>query len=175
MFSSLDLLNPGFRNLVQLKFRSGWKLLLQLCDHTTSPMCSQRGRNEFSPYKNGSCSITQFFSWPKVSKSYCVISQEPFLYSVRTLSAEMQLLWKQFCEQGVLIFCSIFSRQNILRDVIDAFESSRFFSDQAVQCWEDAQWYFESLWHRFTAETQSAMNRMRRNPVSWNEQNETQE
>ncbi len=32
---------------------------LQLCNHKTSRMCSQRGRNGFSPYKKGSCEITQ--------------------------------------------------------------------------------------------------------------------
>ncbi len=67
----------------------GPSTLVQLCDHKSwgfFSKCSLCGRNEFSPCKNGSCSITQPFSRPKVSKSHCVISQEPFLYSVRTLS-----------------------------------------------------------------------------------------
>ncbi len=49
-------------------------MVLQLSDHKTCPMCSHHGRKGFSP-----C--------PKVSKSHCVISQEPFLHSVRTLSS----------------------------------------------------------------------------------------
>ncbi len=36
--------------------------------------------------RNGSCSITQLLSRPKISKSHCAISQEPSLYSLRTLS-----------------------------------------------------------------------------------------
>ncbi len=51
-------------------------------------MCSHHDRNGFSPHKKGSCSITQLLSRPKVSKSHSVISQEPFLYSVRTLSSQ---------------------------------------------------------------------------------------
>ncbi len=42
-------------------------------------MCPHRDRNWFSPYKNGACSITQLLPRPKVSKSHCVISQEPFV------------------------------------------------------------------------------------------------
>ena len=49
--------------------------------------CSHHGRNGFSPYEKGSCSITQLLSRPKVSKGHCMISQELFLYSVRTLSS----------------------------------------------------------------------------------------
>ncbi len=30
--------------------------IFQLCDHTTSRVCSHRGRNGFSPHKNSSCS-----------------------------------------------------------------------------------------------------------------------
>ncbi len=52
-------------------------LFLQLCDHKTCRVCSHLGRNGFLPYEKGSCSITQLFSRPKVSKSHCVISQEP--------------------------------------------------------------------------------------------------
>ncbi len=59
----------------------------QVCDHKTCRVRSHRGRNGFSHCKNGSCSITQLLSRPKVSKSLCVISQKPFLYSVRTLSS----------------------------------------------------------------------------------------
>ncbi len=67
-------------------------------------MCSHRGRNGFSPHKNGSCSITQPFSRRKVSKSHCVISPEPFLHSVRTLSHQFSVFhneqhcaWKEAC------------------------------------------------------------------------------
>ena len=63
------------------------RYVLQLCNHKTNRVCLHRGRNGFSPYKKGSCSITQLLSRPKVLKSHCVISQEPFLYSVRTLSS----------------------------------------------------------------------------------------
>ena len=51
---------------------------------TTKPFvrpCSHHGRNGFNH------TITSIFSWPKVSNIHCVISQEPFLYSVRTLSS----------------------------------------------------------------------------------------
>ncbi len=61
--------------------------VLHLCGHKTSRACSHRGRNDFSPYKNCSCLITQLLSRPKVLKSHCVISQEPFVYSVSTMSA----------------------------------------------------------------------------------------
>ena len=54
-------------------------------------MCSHRGRNGFSP--QGSCSITHLLSRPKVSKSHCLISQEPFLRSVRTLSTKKNGAW----------------------------------------------------------------------------------
>ncbi len=62
--------------------------VLQFCDHKTSNVCSHHGRNGFSPhtYNDGSCSIPELLSQPKVSKSHCVISQEPSWYSVRTLS-----------------------------------------------------------------------------------------
>ncbi len=60
---------------------------LQLCDHKTCHMCSYPGRNGFLPDKRGSCEITQLISRPKVLKSHCVISQEPFLCSVKTLSS----------------------------------------------------------------------------------------
>ncbi len=54
---------------------------LRLCDHKTSRVCSHRGQNELSPCKKGFCSITQLLSRPKVSKSHCLISQEPVLNS----------------------------------------------------------------------------------------------
>ncbi len=54
----------------------------------TSRACSHRGRNGFSPYKKGSCSITQLLSQPMVSQSR-TISQEPVLYSVRTLTTSL--------------------------------------------------------------------------------------
>ncbi len=64
---------------------------VQLCDHTTSRMCSRRGRNRLSTYNNGFCSITQLLARSKISKSHCVILQEPFLHSVRTLSENLAL------------------------------------------------------------------------------------
>ncbi len=63
--------------------RTVFRTFIPLCDHTTYRVCSHRGRNGLSPYKNGSCSITNSF----LLKSRCVISQEPFLYSVRTPSS----------------------------------------------------------------------------------------
>ncbi len=41
-------------------------------------MCSDRGRNGFSPHINSSSSVTQFLSRPKVSKRSFMISQKPF-------------------------------------------------------------------------------------------------
>ncbi len=49
-----------------------------ICAHIVTEMASHLS----------SCSIAQVLSRPKVSKSPCVISQEPFLYSVRTLSSK---------------------------------------------------------------------------------------
>ncbi len=43
--------------------------IVQLCCHKTDPLCSDRGRNGFSPNKKGSCSITEF-SQPNISKSH---------------------------------------------------------------------------------------------------------
>ncbi len=42
---------------------------------------------EFTHCKNGSCSLIQLFSRPKVSKNRCMISQEPFLQRVWTLTS----------------------------------------------------------------------------------------
>ncbi len=60
--------------------------ILQICDHKSGRVCSHSSRNEFLPCKEGSCSITQLFPGPKVSKSHCVLLQEPFVCNVRTLS-----------------------------------------------------------------------------------------
>ncbi len=56
------------------------------------PVICACGRNWFSPYKNGSRSITQLLSRPKVSESHCVISQEP--YSVRNPSSPSRVTGK---------------------------------------------------------------------------------
>ncbi len=64
-----------------------WNTFLPRCRHRASctwPHCGSR--SEFTHCKKGSCSITQLFSRPKVSKSHCVISQEPFLQRGWTLT-----------------------------------------------------------------------------------------
>ncbi len=45
----------------------------------TNQSINHHGRNGFSTYKKGFCSITQLLSQPKVLKSHCAISQEPLL------------------------------------------------------------------------------------------------
>ena len=55
--------------------------------HRASRMWPHCGRSEFTHCKNSSCSIIQLFSRPKVSKSRCMISQEPFLQRGWTLTA----------------------------------------------------------------------------------------
>ncbi len=62
--------------------------VLQLCSHKTCRACSHHGRNGFSPNKKG-VPVQSHHAGPKVSKSHCVISQQPFLYSVRTLSTNV--------------------------------------------------------------------------------------
>ncbi len=62
------------------------RLILQLCAHKTCRLCLH-GRNGFLLHRRGSCSITQLLSRSNIWKRHCVISQEPFLYSVRTLSS----------------------------------------------------------------------------------------
>ena len=67
--------------------------ILQLCDHKTDRMCSHHGAQKWVVnFQKGFCSITQLLSQPKIWKSHCAISQEPFLYSVRTLSAQDRTL-----------------------------------------------------------------------------------
>ncbi len=58
--------------------------ILQLCDHKTCRMCSQKGRNGFSPHKNMAP-----FSTKGLEKSSCDFTGTilPFLYVVRTLSS----------------------------------------------------------------------------------------
>ena len=53
-------------------------MFLPRCDHEASRTWPQGGRSEFTHCKIGSCSIIQYFSRPKVSKSHCMISQESF-------------------------------------------------------------------------------------------------
>ncbi len=50
-------------------------------------VCLHRARNGFLSHQKVSRSIRQLFSRPKVSKSLCVIAQEPVLISVRTQSS----------------------------------------------------------------------------------------
>ncbi len=83
----LDFLDSGKSLLHVFIFAVFVVSVPQLCDHKTNCVCLHRCRNGFSPDKKGSYSITQLLSRPKVSKSYCVISQQPLLYSVRTLSS----------------------------------------------------------------------------------------
>ncbi len=69
--------------------REGWRVKM------SKSAVKVRENGFYNSYKKGFCLITQLLSWPKVSKSHCVISQEPFLYSVRTLSSQhRQFLWK---------------------------------------------------------------------------------
>ncbi len=89
-------------------------------------MCSHHGRNGFSPHKNGSCLIAQLFSRPKVSKSHCVVSQEPFLFSVKTLSSQsgkvLRSSWPR--TEGHKIFCSQ-DRQRVLDESCPGYRTSR--------------------------------------------------
>ncbi len=55
-----------------------WSPILPRCDHEASHTWPHCGRSEFTHCKNGSCSIIQLFSRPKVLKNR-MISQEPFL------------------------------------------------------------------------------------------------
>ncbi len=57
---------------------------------------SHPGRNGFSTWKNGSCDITQWLFETFGRERSCVISQKPFLYSVRTLSERC----KRRCHEG---------------------------------------------------------------------------
>ena len=65
---------------------------LPRCRHRASRTWPHCGRSEFTHCKIGSCSIIQLFSRPKVSKSHCMISQEPFLQRGWTLT-----WWCWFC------------------------------------------------------------------------------
>ncbi len=57
---------------------------LQLCGQKTCRMFAHHGR--LGPHlKKCSCSITQFFSRPKVSRGLCVISEEPCVRTPSTL------------------------------------------------------------------------------------------
>ena len=59
---------------------------LQLCDHKTCRVCSHQVEMGFHLTKRFLFNHTTPFS-TKGLKSHCVISQEPFLYGVRTLSS----------------------------------------------------------------------------------------
>ncbi len=50
----------------------------ELCGLPSWHLRLQRSDRVLTLYKNGFCEITQLLSRPKVSKSHCVMSQEPF-------------------------------------------------------------------------------------------------
>ncbi len=72
---------------------------LQLCDHKTGHVCLHRGRNEFSRYKKGSCSITQLLSRPKVSKGkhFCTM-WDPCLLGPATYNMKHHPLTRMYFE-----------------------------------------------------------------------------
>ena len=60
-------------------------------------------------HKNGSCEITQLLSRPKVSKSHCVIEQEPFC-GVRTHFYHDASSYGMFRDRRVVEVCHVLSQ-----------------------------------------------------------------
>ncbi len=80
-------------------------IFLPRCRHIASRTWPHCGRSEFTHCKKGSCSIIQLFSQPKVSKSHCMISQEPILQRGWTLT-------NTFCKHQTLFWFVTRESQN---------------------------------------------------------------